>query len=199
MGVKLNVRKFRKIASNSSELGSRIEKVFRDQIDLRQDKLVAEFDSHPVTQEIELGNGAPNISGILNGYGNLFTFIGFSKSSDPTKIVRNYLSKKLNYKKTRTNVTSKGFTVYFSLETPGIKDIASFTQVKHLGRSWVTGIENGKIDGFQYYLNRWRRMRGSRSGKGVQVDNKLRNQNVKPTAYVDKMLKRFRKSLQEIK
>lgn len=199
MGVKLNIRKFRKIVSNSKDLEKRVSKVFEQQLALRQSKMVRSFDEHPVTVEIQAGNSAFNSSGLLGGYGNLFTFIGFSEDSDPIKTVRSYLAKKINYKKTKTTLNSKGFSIFYSAETPGIQELAGLTQLSHLGRSWVTGIEKGKIDGFQYYLNRSKRMRGSRSGKGIQIDRQLRNKSVRPVAYVDEMLKKFRRSLQEIK
>ena len=40
--------------------------------------LMKEFEEHTVTKEIEEGAGASNISSTLGGYGNLFTYIGFS-------------------------------------------------------------------------------------------------------------------------
>lgn len=199
MGAKLDLKKFRKIASKSIDIEKAVSKTFEKQINLRQQKMLKSFDEHPVTQEIEAGNGATNTSGLLGGYGNLFTFIGFNEGSDPIALVRNYLNKKLSYKKTKASVSQDGFKIYYQVEIPGIKEITSITQLSHLGRSWITGVEQGKIDGFQYYLNRSRRMRDSRSGKGIQIDKKLRNSSIKPTAYVDKMLKDFRKSLEEIK
>ena len=38
---------------------------------------INEFLRHPVTKEIEAGPTAQNISGTLDGYGNLFSYIGF--------------------------------------------------------------------------------------------------------------------------
>jgi len=199
MGVKLNLKKLRKEISESKAARDAVEKAFKKQLENRQDKLLTEFNEHPVTQEIELGNGSPNISRTLGGYGNLFTFLGFEEDSDPIKIVRDYLAQEIKYRITKSSVDSRGFRVYFKVEIPGIKDLTTLTYLSHLGRSWLTGVEQGKVDGFQYYLNRWRKMRGSRSGKGVQIDNKLRNSNVKPVAYVNNMLKKFRASLERIK
>ena len=40
-------------------------------------KLLNEFETHPVTREIEGGPDATNTSGTLGGSGNLFSFLGF--------------------------------------------------------------------------------------------------------------------------
>lgn len=37
-------------------------------------ELINDFESHPVTREIEGGTESSNLSGTLGGYGNLFTF-----------------------------------------------------------------------------------------------------------------------------
>lgn len=185
--------------SKSDSFVNSMQEAYKKKLEEKQDKLLANFNEHPVTQEIELGNGAPNISRTLGGYGNLFTFLGFEEESNPIKIVRDYLSRDLRMQKTRVTSSAKGVTVYFKVETPGIRELAGLTQLSHLGRSWVTGIEQGKIDGFQYYLNRWRKMRGSRSGRGIQIDTKLRNKSLRPTKYIDHMLKKFRSSIEKIR
>ena len=60
---------------------------------LHQEKeiFIEHFNAHPVTQEIEGGPDANNISGTLIGYGNLFSFIGFSENESPIHPVRNIL------------------------------------------------------------------------------------------------------------
>ena len=57
--------------------------------------LIAEFNAHPVTKEIEGGEGSANISGTLGGYGNLFTYIGFNDSDHPIEILRALLKNSL--------------------------------------------------------------------------------------------------------
>ena len=56
----------------------RIEKKLQQQVG----NLLAAFEEHPVTKEIDAGPGSNNSSGTLGGYGNLFTFIGFERGQD---------------------------------------------------------------------------------------------------------------------
>ena len=49
-------------------------------------KLIKEFEKHPVTKELKQGPFGGNPSRTLGGYGNLYSFIGF-QGGDPTEIV----------------------------------------------------------------------------------------------------------------
>ena len=71
------------------------------QIDKKQELLVKQFKTHPVTIEIDGGPLARNSSGTLGGYGNLFSFIGFSSGSDPTAIIKKIFSEKIKFKVNR--------------------------------------------------------------------------------------------------
>ena len=64
------------------------------------EKFLQDFNSHPVTKEIEAGPNSSNISGTLGGTGNLFTYIGFSSGSKPIEPLRKTLeeySVRFNY------------------------------------------------------------------------------------------------------
>jgi len=54
--------------------------------------MISEFLNHPITVEIKTGPYAENISGTLNGYGNLFSFIGFSDGDDPINPIEGLLN-----------------------------------------------------------------------------------------------------------
>ena len=64
-------------------------------------QIIAEFDSHEVTKEIQAGPSASNSSNTLGGYGNLFTFIGFDSGSDPITPIRSLLAKSISIKSLR--------------------------------------------------------------------------------------------------
>ena len=51
-------------------------------------RVVNEFESHPVTKELEMGPDAYNVSGTTNGIGNLYSFIGFPQGANPVDPVR---------------------------------------------------------------------------------------------------------------
>lgn len=199
MGRILNLKKLRKRVSDSRSVRKKIGTIFEKQLVDRHKKLVAGFDDHTVTQEIQAGRDGSNISRTLNGYGNLYAFLGFNHPEDPTSVIRNYLAAKIPYKATSSRNTAQGFAINFKTNLPGIRDIEALSTLSHLGRSWVTGVERGKVDGFQYYLNSRKHVSTSRSGKGVQIDKRLRSTNVKPIKYVNHLLESFRKSLKKIK
>jgi hypothetical protein len=50
-----------------------------------------DFETHPVTKELDAGPDSPNISGTTQGYGNLFAYFGFYSGDKPTETVRKYL------------------------------------------------------------------------------------------------------------
>ena len=56
-------------------------------------EMIEEFNAHPITQEIELGVTAPNLSNTLSGVTNLFSFIGFDAGSRPIDPIRQLLEK----------------------------------------------------------------------------------------------------------
>ena len=62
-------------------------------VERAQREMVEEFVQHPVTQEINAGPTAGNISGTLGGVGNLFAFLGFEKNSNPTLNILDILNK----------------------------------------------------------------------------------------------------------
>jgi hypothetical protein len=62
------------------------------------------------------------------------------------------------------------------------------------GLSWLARIEKG-ISGFGYYMNTsWS---PGRSGKGVQVDNKIRTGGYSPVSYYSGIINRFKKRMKK--
>ena len=155
-----------------------------------------EFDEHPITNEIEAGPDASNSSGTLSGYGNLFSFIGFSKGDSPVAQLRSYLRSSIrasNLKKERGARTK----AYFTISKPEMKTITAVTPMPwEAGRSWVRSIERG-ISGFGYYMNTMTR-RFSRSGAGIQVDNRLRSGGYVPRKYMSQMLRNLDRNLRKL-
>jgi hypothetical protein len=155
-----------------------------------------EFDEHPITNEIEAGPDASNSSGTLNGYGNLFSFIGFSQGDSPVAELRSYLRRSIrasNLKKEKGAKTK----AYFTINKPEMKTIGSVTPMPwEVGRSWVRSIERG-ISGFGYYMNTMTR-RFSRSGAGIQVDRRLRSGGYVPKKYMSQMLRNLDRNLRRL-
>ena len=63
---------------NSKSMAMALRGVIEPKIQERQKELVKNFTVHPITVELDAGPRASNTSGALGGYGNLYSFIGFS-------------------------------------------------------------------------------------------------------------------------
>ena len=76
------------IKQNKVKLQTQVVKAFEK----IKREMILEFMNHPVTREILGGPNASNESGTLDGYGNLFSFIGFNEGEDPIEIILDLLN-----------------------------------------------------------------------------------------------------------
>ncbi len=152
-------------------------------------ELLAQYNGHPVTRELEGGETANNVSGTLSGYGNLFSFMGFSRGSDPTKAVENFLKSFISLKR-KSKI--RGNTREYRVKMPSMEDFDFAQMPWEQGNSWVRAIETG-MTSFSYYMDK--ASKASRSGKGIQIDNKLRGRGSMGVPYMTEMLNEFRKKL----
>ena len=157
--------------------------------------MISEFENHPVTIEIKQGPSAKNTSGTLNGYGNLFSYIGFEDGDDPISPVIELLDK------TTVQFSRLGNDgPIWNIFMPAKQDVWDVTPMPWAaGRSWAKGIESG-ISGLGYYLyTQKKNLENSRSGTAVQVDSNirpgLRFSNVK---YISELLKKYEKKFSEL-
>ena len=155
-------------------------------------ELIRDFEDHPVTREIEGGTESSNLSGTLGGYGNLFTFIGFSAGSNPTSQIRKYLLRtaRVFRQPKRVDRKQRHVDMVFSMDTPMKEDIESLTPSPWSGKSWTREVERG-ISGFGFYMYSNDGVTDSRSGKAVQASNKLRSLAYKPVKYMSDILDKF--------
>ena len=170
--------------------------VAKETFDSAKRDFLREFDEHPITKEIEGGATASNSSGTLNGYGNLFSFIGFDSSQDPIGQLRSMLKSmmRVSRAKVRRGSTTQ---VFFDISIPDMKVISSVTPMPwESGRSWVRGIERG-ISGFGYYMSTESR-RFSRSGSAIQTDSRLRSGAYVPRKYMSQILRNLNKNLRRL-
>ena len=155
-----------------------------------------EFEEHPITQEIEAGPTATNLSGTLNGYGNLFSFIGFNSGDNPVGQLRSILKSMMRMSKVKVRKGAET-KVFFEVSVPDIKVITAGTPMPwESGRSWVRGVERG-ISGFGYYMSTQEK-RFSRSGAGIQADSRLRAGAYVPRKYMSQMLRNLNRNLRKL-
>jgi hypothetical protein len=172
------------------------QEISREVFNSAKNDFFQEFESHPVTREVESGADGANLSGTLNGYGNLFSFIGFNSASEPIAHLRSVLKSMMRLSKIKVRRGSNS-SVSFDISMPDMKVITSATPMPwESGRSWVRGIERG-ISGFGYYMST-RSRRFSRSGTAIQSDSRLRGGAYVPTKYMSQMLRNLDRNLRKL-
>ena len=180
---KVNVD-FKRIAKNSKSLKKTSDDIVIEKYEQTKKEFFSEFESHPVTQEIAGGPQASNLSNTLNGIGNLFSFIGFSSSSEPIKDLANILKQSFSIRNKR-----KDNNIRYTIDFPTLQKIKGATPMPFEGgNSWAIGIERG-ISGFSNYL--YKRFIQGRSKEALQTENKIRGGNYKKTRYLSEMIDNF--------
>jgi hypothetical protein len=183
--------------------GASVVKGIERRVNAAQKKLLREFESHPVTREIDAGPESPNISGTLGGSGNLFSFLGFYDSDSPMTVVRSFINS-VQLKRTPKKKALKNGRVSFEFDvvTTGTKEeLFNDTRLSWLGKSWLKGVESGLSGlGYYLYLSAYD-FPGSRSGVAIQSKppRKVRNLVYRPTQYISALLRGFKTSLKKIK
>jgi hypothetical protein len=149
---------------------SLLAQTYRGKFDLAKKNLIRDFLAHPVTQEILAGPTASNISGTLNGRGNLFSFIGFPEGSKPINDVLSAIEQGLTLRPFTKKVGIRNIAISYSIKIP-LEEIEDASPLPfEPGLSWVTGIEEG-ISGFGSYVSLIKKAGSSRSGYGIQSDS----------------------------
>lgn len=187
----LNIESINKRALSSKKAKAAAFRKADKKLRIEKNILIEEFKNHPVTEEITAGYDAKNTSGLLGGYGNLFSFIGFSKGTDPISPILDLLK---NLIKTKNFKRLSGSNYQFTYQYPTQKEIASSSRSPYLsGKSWIDGIENG-FGNFAYYIyNTF--IKNSRSSTGLQIKNKLRATDQRTTPYLSEMIDKFKNNV----
>ena len=183
-----NIQEINKLLASSTEVSRDTSNQEKRTFEEGKRQLLAQFDNHPVTQEIAAGADSENISGTLNGRGNLFSFIGFPLGSAPIVELRDILVTRLTLGNPVVSQSNEGISYRFPVNVP-LDEIYESTPLPfEVGNSWVAGIEQG-ISGFSNFL--YVAAKASRSGKGIETKNIISGQDFKPTPYLLAMLKTF--------
>lgn len=157
--------------------------------------MLKEFDRHNITQELLAGPNAVNISGTLDGYGNLFSFIGFERGDAPTERLRTLLDLSTSFEQT----IFRNRAWYFRVSLPNRTTIEGVTQMPwERGNSWAYGVEN-YISGLSNYLyTQWDK---GRSGMGLQLRDYdyTEGATFSGQPYITEILDNFRKRINKDK
>jgi hypothetical protein len=190
------IRSIAKKIKNSPKTIKKVREIAERQLEREKEVLLRDFESHAVTREIMSGPDSENLSGTLTGYGNLFSFIGFSEGTNPVSPVRRILSEMTRIRNIR-RASGNNAKMNIKIQVPSVEDFRDVAPMPwEPGRSWVEGIERG-ISGFSYYINSSRS--SSRSGKGIQTDRRVRVMAFRNIKYMSEIIRKFAKNLKNLK
>ena len=177
---------------NDRAMGTTIRNYVAPKLQKKQERLVKNFLTNKITIELKAGPTASNTSGILGGYGNLFSFIGFDAGTDPTDVIEKIFEQKFRFRVRRINKTGKYKITFF---IPSIEEIYGLTPMPWAsGSSWVDGIEKG-MSNVGSYLYSSRGFGQSRAGTGLQAKNKSSGVTFRNTPYITRLLNNFKRTL----
>lgn len=185
-------------------LAKKIEPLIKAEFKARKETfLLDEFDSHPVTRELEAGPELESSAYVQNG--NLFSLLGFNAGEEPAAELRDALDKSVKLLP-GMDVKVSGDKLVFSkkIEYPTIDEVsdlsAKVAPLEWTTRGFVGLIERG-ITGLPWYFFSTgvaftrRISRYSRSGTAIQKDDKQRTGTLGPIRYISDILAKFKNSL----
>lgn len=175
-------------------ISKRIFNDLEEEFEKAKAKMLRDFETHAVTQELEGRQGSSNFSRTLNGEGNLYSFIGFA-GEDALAALRELLTDGIKIISKQINKNDLSFSIKISV--PDGNKIAAATPMPWApGISWAEGIEKG-ISGLGQFLNK--PSAKSRSGQGIQIDFNVRGEQFSPVPYMTQILEDFISALTKIK
>jgi hypothetical protein len=189
MPGKINKKRIQEEIFNSRAVKKMVRDIVQKEVEKEKALFRAEFEAHPVTQELDGGENASNVSGTLGGYGNLFSFLGFNRGANPTAPVKSLIQKILLDR----NVQASGNGFKIKINIPSKEEFAAVARLPwESGRSWLLDIERG-ISGLGAFL--YGRFASSRSGGGIQSKYKYSNRTFRNVKYFSEMYNRFLRRL----
>lgn len=181
----------------------KVKPIIQERFEEAKGEMLAVFDEHPVTQELDEGPDAEGSKIRTRKGGNLYSALGVEAGDEPAQVVRNILEKdvRLNISQTRREFNGNKITFLTPVRFPTIDEIGvKAAKVIKLGgwttRSFVQMIERG-FSGLPHYLfDPDRDFKGkSRSGTAIQVKGTLRGGSFPGQRWVSDVLASFRKAV----
>lgn len=153
-------------------------------------RMIDEFDDSLITQEIQAGPRAENISDTLGGYGNLYSFIGFTAGGDPTEKLRLILQMGTTFNTLGYQTGAWNFR--YSLPDRKTLEAASPMPSRWDQGSWAYKVES-YISGLSHYMYKKEGFRTSFSGTGLEMPfERLEDAVFTGKPYITQILNNFR-------
>lgn len=185
----INIRGLKKEVAKqySKKFATRVSSRIRASVAAAKKQMLAEFEQHSVTQDLDSGAGSSN----LMGGGDLFSFIGFNSGDRPTNALRAFLLNSLKVSIVRVSNGEVG--VEFRINVPTKEQLEGLTPIPWAaGRSWLREVEIG-IPGLGQYLVK--DSPASRSGAAIQVKGMVQQAEFNGVPYMTKILGNLIKNL----
>jgi hypothetical protein len=195
--ARLNFKEFQEYIARDKGVKAKMLDIIKPKVEESKQILIAEFSSHPVSTEIASGPNSSNSSGTLGGYGNLFSFIGFSSGDNPVDRWVNFIKKAIMLQDRIDVSISGGDEIVFKFKINSIsnEDLLSAGRMPwEGGRSWIEAVERG-ISGFSFYISK---ASTGRSGGGIQSKNKKKSGgSFRNVPYWSRMWNNFNKNISQ--
>jgi hypothetical protein len=189
MAGKINRKQLDSQIFNNKAVKELVADIVAKNINSEKGILIENFINHPVTQELQSGESSENISGTLDGYGNLFSFIGFNNGTNPVSPVLNLLNK-ISISR---NIQYKNGKYKFQINVPSKQELFDASKMPwETGRSWLFDMEK-TISGLGAYL--YGQFETSRSETGIELKRKIFNRAFRRVKYFGTMYNIFNKKL----
>lgn len=180
---------------NNKAFQQQARELVENEVEASKEKLINDFTSHPVSQEIAAGPAGSKSKYLVGpSDGNLFSFIGFDKGDNPIRKVVDYLKTIITVqKKPIVDTINKRYR--FIVNTPSIDD-PSLSNAAPMPRgtstNWLYAIEKGISGIHNFIYRRGKNYPSSDSGPGVQVKNVVRRKGYhKTTKYLSGLIDDF--------
>lgn len=143
------------------------DQIGRDAARFAKEHLKYQVISHPISQEIAAGPNATTTFSALQGWGNLYGFLGFEQGQDPIGDILDEIESSVGYTVKRVGKGKYVAEVY----APSEDQFDGVAELPWLGGSnWVKLIARGAIPGLPNFLPN----DGGRSGGGIQANGRVR-------------------------
>lgn len=199
MSLKDFQKKFWALPSLNKKVKSSFEERARLAFKETLNSLIKELKDHPVSVELENRTSPSRFLPGYRGSGSLFAFMGFRDGDNPVRNLETFLRTFCNYKVSK-NPIKIILKSRVSLIIPNKSDLrrAGFVLPWENGKSWPEHIEDGDINGLDFFLAKNSAI--SRSKEGIQSNHKLRNARFQGIPYLSPIFenarRRFFQSLQ---
>ena len=195
MAGKINMGSIKAKAMNSPKVSRAAQNICKLKFNQAKASILKEFLGDVVTREIRGGANVSNASGMLGGYGNLFSYIGFYDGFDPIAPIEEYIS---SFPFIARSVGGRAGSLSIRIKFPSIERIKQLSGMPwEEGNSWVMGIERG-ISGFSNYMYDMNMNRG-RSGTAIQSKNAPAVASFSTRRYLPSILAEARKRFSKIR